>query len=326
MKNIDIVLPVYNEEKGLPSFHNVLQDVLSRMKERYHFQIIYVVDKCKDRSYQVVEDLVKQSDNTVGVQLSARFGHQNSLMAGFSLCTGDAVIMMDSDLEHPPEVIAKLLEQFENGYEIVYTKRIYNKKVGLLKRASSKLYYKLVNSLTNVEIGESSADFRLISAKVLDVLKNSIHEQNPFLRGLFPWMGFKHTFVEFTSGQRAAGRSHYSLMRMLKLGLDGITSFSSRPLMLSIYAGIFFSILSFAYLIYIIVGYLLGGATPAGWVTTISIVGFMGSLQLIAMGIMGIYVGKMFEEVKRRPVFIIENIIQNEERAGGQLEHGDSIN
>jgi len=307
MKSIEIVLPVYNEEKGLEIFNTALFNVLHALKNNYTFTVIYVVDKCSDDSFKVVERLADRFENIIGLELSNRFGHQNSLMAGLSICKGDAVIMMDSDMEHPPEVIPKLLECYENGFEIVYTERLYNEKTGFFKRMTSKLFYKIINWLSTVRIQESTADFRLISEKVLKSLKNDIKEQNPFLRGVLPWMGFLSTKVRYTSGIRVAGKSKYGFVRMLRFGFGGIISFSNKPLMLSIYIGVFFAFMSLLYIVYLLIGYFLGATTPAGWMSTIAFVAFMGSLQLVFLGVVGVYIGKVFEETKKRPSFIIEN-------------------
>lgn len=307
MKRIDIVLPVYNEEMGLEHFDSTLRETLDKLRDRYSFTMIYVVDKCKDNSYKVVEKLAEKYNDVTGLQLSNRFGHQNSLMAGFSVSGGDAVVMMDCDLEHPPSLIPEMLEHFENGFHIVYTERTYNQKVGVFKRMSSKLFYSVINMFSAVPIKESSADFRLISADVRKALVENMTEQNPFLRGILPWMGFSHISILYCSQSRLVGESSYTLHRMVKFGLNGIVSFSNKPLYITIYIGLFFALLSLLYLAYLVFEYFLGNIIIQGWLTTIVFIGFMGSIQLIALGIIGLYIGKIFEEAKGRPIFIIEN-------------------
>jgi glycosyltransferase involved in cell wall biosynthesis len=215
---------------------------------------------------------------------------------------------MDSDLEHPPSLIPELLARFEQGYDIVQTRRIYPADVSPLKKASSRAFYRLVSHISSVPISESAADFRLCTRKVLRVFQTQIREQHQFLRGLFPWVGFNTATVEFTSTRRAKGRSKYTLSRMLAFALVGIISFSKTPLKLSIYIGLAMSILAIIHGIVMTVLYFVTSKPPQGWTTLIALISFLGGVQLIVLGIIGEYVGAIFDEVKGRPLYIVDEV------------------
>ncbi|HEX5070215.1 MAG TPA: glycosyltransferase family 2 protein, partial [Vicinamibacterales bacterium] len=215
MKLIDIVLPVYNEEAGIAAFHRALLDAVTPLADRYTFRFIYVLDRSSDRTFEVLKDLAARTPRTDVLHLSSRFGHQMSLVAGIDRSSGDALIMMDADLQHPPSVIPALLEKFEGGFDVVQTIRRYGQDAGWLRRQASRLFYALQNALSPVEIKDGMADFRLLSRRVVRVFQNNIREQNQFLRGLFQWVGFRRAEVVFTSAERASGVTKYNLRRLL---------------------------------------------------------------------------------------------------------------
>ena len=309
MKRIDIVLPVYNEEEVLPFFHAELDSVLQALGHSYLFHVIYVVDRCADRSFDVLKEIAAKQGNVTVVKMSRRFGHQMSLVAGMDQSHGDALITMDCDLQHPPGLIPALLEKLEEGYDIVQTIRQYNQRSGWAKRASSRLFYKLQNLLSAVEIQDGAADFRLISRKVIRVFQGSIREHNQFLRGLFHWVGFRQTTIHFTSGERAAGSTKYRLLKLVTFSITGVTSFSKAPLRAAAAAGLFMSTVSVLYALWMIHVFFSNGHVPAGYTSLITIVLFIGGLQLTVLGIIGEYLGSVFDEVKRRPLYIIEEIV-----------------
>lgn len=306
MKKINVVLPVYNEAEVISDFNDELQKVITLLKSQYEFEVIYVLDKSKDCSLKILKQICDNYSNVRLIVLSKRFGHQHSLIAGMDKCDGEAVIMMDSDLEHPPSLIPKLIEKYEQGYDIVNTKRFYNKKVSFFKKVTSKYFYKLISTISSVDINEDSADFRLISARVLKIFQKEIREQNQFLRGLFPWVGFNQTSIEFTSESRKKGSSKYNLRRLINFALTGIISFSKTPLKLSIFFGMGISLLSILYGFISILVYFMTKQSPQGWTSLIAAVSFLGGLQLIVLGIIGEYIGGIFDEVKKRPLYIIE--------------------
>jgi dolichol-phosphate mannosyltransferase len=308
MKKISMILPVYNEADGITAFHSAIVEALSKLQYRYEFEIIYIVDKSKDNSLDILKGIAHENPNVLVLGLSRRFGHQMSLVAGIDNCTGDAAIMMDSDFEHPPELVSVLLECYEKGFDIVRTRREYGSDVSIFKRWSSTLYYKFLNFLSEEKMSQNSADFRLISRKVIDVFKVNIREHNQYLRGLFSWVGFEQTEVTFTSEKRKIGKSKYSFRRLLSFGLQGIVSFSKVPLKLSIVIGMIIAVAGIAYgLLTAIERIVNPDIAPAGWVSIIVIMLIIGGVQLIMLGVIGEYIASIFDEVKGRPLYIIES-------------------
>jgi polyisoprenyl-phosphate glycosyltransferase len=310
MKTIDIVLPVYREEESLALFNTALFEILDELADRYRFEVIYVLDRSPDKSLLVLRQLAAVHPNITVLHLSRRFGHQMSLVAGIDHSAGDAVIMMDCDLQHPPAVIPQLLDKFEAGYDVVQTIRRYDRTTGALKRWTSQGFYRLQNALSPVEIKEGAADFRLISAKVARIFRESIREHNQFLRGLFQWVGFEAAIVEFVSPPREAGRTKYRLKQLLTFSVIGITSFSKVPLRIASMLGFAISTVSLIYGLWL-VGLFFGvGDLPPGYTSMVVLILFIGGLQLTVLGIIGEYLGSIFDEVKGRPLYIIDAVIR----------------
>ena len=305
-KSVGIVLPVYNEEQGISYFHKELSAVLNQLGN-YDFSIIYVVDRCRDNSLKILETISEQDDRVTVLGLSRRFGHQMSLVAGLDACTNDACIMMDCDLEHPPSLIPTLLRKWEDGFEIVHTKRNYPKSIGFFKRYFSKLFYRCLNKLTSEDFGESTADFRLISKSVVQVFQNEIREHNQFLRGLFRWVGFRQTEVSFDASIRKYGKSNYNMRSLIRFASSGIVSFSKAPLKMSVILGISMAILGILYALFNIVMYFSGQILPAGWTTMVTLMLIIGGMILFMLGIVGEYISAIFDEVKNRPLYIIQS-------------------
>ncbi len=318
MKTVDIILPAYNEEPGLPHFHGALLNVLDQLSDRYQFQVIYVLDRSRDKSLDVLKRLAADRPNVTIIHLARRFGHQMSLVAGLDHSRGDAVIMMDCDCQHPPEVIPLLLEKFESGYNVVHAIRSYDPGTPVLKRWTSAIFYRLQNMLSPIEIPLGAADFRLISRKVAAVFQESIREQNQFLRGLFQWVGFRSAQVAFASPPRVAGRTKYRPLALLAFSVVGLTSFSKVPLRLSIFVGVLLSSLSLLYGVWLLFIYFTAGHLPPGYTSLILMVLFLGGLQLMVLGILGEYVGSIFDEVKRRPLYVVDEIVDHKTAVLGQ--------
>lgn len=310
MKTLDIILPVFNEEEVITEFHTILCAELDALASRYRCHLIYVVDRCTDRSFSILKSLAERSPNMTVLHLSRRFGHQMSLVAGIDQSHGDAVIMMDSDLQHPPAVIPRLLEKFEEGYDVVHTIRHYDRRVGAFKQGSSRLFYWLQNSLSPVALQEGAADFRLVSRKVAYLFQSAVREQNQFLRGLFQWVGFRSTAVAFVSPPRTSGATKYSLLRLLEFSVWGITSFSKVPLRIASLLGFAMSSLSLLYGLWLVAEYFLAGHMPVGYTSLIVMILFLGGLQLSVLGILGEYLGSIFDEVKHRPLYIIDEVVK----------------
>ena len=310
MKTIDIILPVYNEEDGIVAFHESLSAVLGRLTDRYRFNVIYVLDRSSDNTFGVLKRLSELYNHITVLHLSRRFGHQMSLVAGIDHSRGDALIMMDCDQQHPPAVIPMLLEKFEEGFEIVHTVREYDPAAGSLKKWTSRTFYRMQNALSPVELRAGAADFRLISRKVVSVFQTSIREQNQFLRGLFQWIGYSGATVRFVSAPRVAGRTKYRPGQLMAFAVIGILSFSKLPLRLASLLGFTISTMSLLYGVALFVYYFWAGHVPRGYTSLIVVILFMGGLQLTFLGIMGEYMGSVFDEVKRRPLYVVDEIVQ----------------
>lgn len=321
MKTIDIVCPAYNEAEGILAFHQSLHDFCETLNSRYDFRFHYVVDKCDDDTFGLLKERVPQDDQLHVIQLSRRFGHQHSLIAGLDRCRGDATIMMDCDGQHPPAVIGPLLQQFEQGFDVVHTLREDAAESGAVKRWSSSLFYKVLDRLSETEIREGAADFRLISRKVLDVFQQDIREQNQFLRGLFSWVGFRQTTVTFRAENRSAGTSKYTVKRLVKFAFAGIHAFSKVPLTIATRVGMTIAGISFLVGILSLLDFLfhlgLPGTSglPKGYTTLVLLITFSLGIQLVVLGVLGSYIGSILDEVKRRPLYIVE------EEVGGESSH-----
>ena len=298
---VSVVIPCFNERDNLPVLYRQLVEVLQNYPSH---EMLFVDDGSSDDSHNIIKELAKGDGNVRYIMLSRNFGHQYALKAGLDHATGDCVISMDADLQHPPQLIPALIEKWQQGFDVVNTIRGKQPSLPVGKRISSDMYYRLVNMLSTVEIKPGAADFRLLDRKVVDALKQ-FNENYLFLRGLIPWLGFRQTEIDFEPAIRHAGETKYSFVRMFRFALDGITSFSSRPLYLSIALGSVIAGLAFLYGIYALYMYLFTDATLPGWTSTTASVLFIGGIQLIMIGIIGIYLGKLFIENKKRPNYII---------------------
>ena len=306
MKKISVVIPAHNEEGNIPLIYQRVRDVFSTL-ENYRFEIIFVNDGSRDDTQKVIEELAQNNDEVKYIEFSRNFGHQHAVKAGMDCSTGNAMISMDADLQHPPELIPELIKRWEEGFDIVYTIRTYPKQISAFKRKTSTLYYKFLTRISDVNLSEGGgSDFRLMDASVVDVVRN-MNEADIFLRGLSNWMGFRRAGVHFTAGERATGESSYNLKKMMKFAFTGITAFSVKPLYLAAYLGFIFSALAaVGYGIYVIHSF-ISKTEISGWASLIMTVVFFGGVQLIILGIMGIYLGKIFNQVKERPNYIIRS-------------------
>jgi glycosyltransferase involved in cell wall biosynthesis len=247
----------------------------------------------------------KKKDNFFYIEFSRNFGHQPALKAGLDYAKGDCVISLDADLQHPPELFKQMLEKWEEGFEVVYTRRKVDPSLSLKKRKSSTYFYKLLNSLSDIEIEPGTADFRLLDRTAVNVFKE-FKENDLFIRGLVKWLGFKQYAIDYTPNARFAGASKYSLSKMRRLAIQGVTSLSVKPLHTAAYLGFFFSFSSLLYIPYVIYAFYTGQEV-SGWASLIMTVAFFGGVQLIILGIIGIYIGKMFMQSKNRPNYIIRS-------------------
>jgi glycosyltransferase involved in cell wall biosynthesis len=306
MKKISIVIPAHNEEGNVALVYEKIRQVFSGLSD-YDFEIIFVNDGSRDRTQQKLEELSRQYEKVKFIEFSRNFGHQPAVKAGMDNAHGNAVISMDGDLQHPPELIPEMIRKWEEGYDIVFTLRKYPKEISLFKRKTSDFFYKILSKLSDVNLTKGGgSDFRLLDARAVEVMR-SFNEDDLFLRGLTSWMGFKQTGIDFTANERLSGQSSYNLKKMITFAFTGITAFSVKPLYIAAYLGFLFSGLSVVgYGIYVIHSFITE-TEISGWASLIMTIVFFGGLQLIILGIIGIYLGKIFKQVKERPNYIIKN-------------------
>lgn len=302
-KKISVLLPVLNEEENVGKITSLIQDVFHQV-EQCNYEIIFVDDGSSDNTLSEIIALAHFDPCIFYISFSRNFGKDRALLAALKQSTGDAVITMDADLQHPPALISQLIQEWEKGYEIVYYYRAEkNRSRGFVSQISSKVFYKVINLLSEVKLENGLSDFRLINRKAVNALL-LIPENNPFFRGLVKWIGFKQLGIPYTPGSRYKGNTSYNVKSLLSLASHGITSFSTKPLNLAIYLGFFFSLFSILYIPYAIISKLSGYAV-SGWASIIVTIAFFGGLNLMIMGIVGIYLGKTFMQGKQRPHYII---------------------
>jgi dolichol-phosphate mannosyltransferase len=301
---ISIIIPTYCEEGNIVPLYSKLVLELNNLKISA-FEIIYINDGSTDESLEKIKELVTQDSRVKYIHFSRNFGHQNALRAGLDFASGNAVISMDADLQHPPEMLPMLINHWREGYQVVYTKRKNTSDLSLFKKLTSALFYKLVNYLSETKLEEGTADFRLLDRSVVEALKK-FKENNLFYRGIVPGIGFKQISVEYTPHERFSGKTKYTFSKMVRFALIGITSSSAKPLYFSIYLGVFLAILSFLYAVYAIYISVFTEKAITGWTSLIASILFIGGIQLVMLGIVGIYLGKLFSESKNRPNYIVE--------------------
>jgi len=299
--SISIVIPCLNEQDNIPK---LMERISAELKDDYSYEIIFVDDGSTDRTMEVLRQLTTQYPTLRYISLSRNFGHQQALKAGLDRASGDCVIMMDADLQHPPALIRQLIEKWRSGYDIVYTVRQANLQLPLFKRLSSRLFYKLINQLAEHPIEEGAADFRLVDRRVASIIA-SLNDPFLFLRGLIPWLGFKQCAIGYQPDARFSGNSKYSLIRMARLALHGVTSFSVRPLRMATFVGVAISFVAFTYLAYALLAFFVFHISLPGWSSIVSSILLLGGIQLIMLGIIGEYLGMLYVQSKQRPTYII---------------------
>lgn len=308
MRKISIVIPMYFEEEVAQECYNRTKKVLNTL-EKYEYEIIFVNDGSKDKTLEILENIAQKDTKVKVLSFSRNFGHQAAVTAGLKYTTGDVVAIMDADLQDPPEVITEMVQLWEQGNEVIYAKRKSRKGESKFKLFTAKMFYKVLNGLSDVEIPKDTGDFRLADRKVIDVI-NSLPEHNKFLRGLFSWVGFKQIPLEYERKERFAGKTKYPLKKMLKLASDGITSFSTKPLKILGLLGIISVFVSICILIYALISYAFNlNQLTAGWTSLMVTVTFLGGMQLLSIWLISEYIGKIYDESKNRPEYIIDKKI-----------------
>jgi glycosyltransferase involved in cell wall biosynthesis len=301
-QTISVVIPVFNEELVIERTYERLSAVMEDMP--YQYELLFVDDGSIDESLSILDGIADQDEKVHLISFSRNFGHQAAVMAGIEYAGGDAVVLIDADLQDPPEVIPQMVERWHEGYDVVYGKRTKRKGEGVFKKVTAFFFYRFLRSMTETDIPKDTGDFRLMDRRVCDWMR-LLREKRPFVRGLVRWVGFKQTYVEYVRDERAAGETKYPLKKMLGLATDGIFSFSYKPLKLAGYVGFALSLISFVYLVVVVCQRLFTQQYQPGWTSLMAIILFFNGIILIMLGILGEYLGRIYEEVKDRPLYIV---------------------
>ena len=305
MQLLSIIIPVYNETENIYSLFNELS-----LYCEGDYEVIFVDDGSTDTTLAEVESIINKSKHYKCISLSRNFGHQNALMAGMHHATGSAIIIMDGDLQHPPSLIPVMLNKLNSGFDLVVTRRNKTANTGIIKKLMGSIFYIFINAISDTKIEANVADFKAFNRKVLESILQ-FKERELFLRGIFSWIGYKTTIIEFDAPARKFGETKYSFGKMLKLALKGTTSFSFKPLRIALLVGTFISLFAFAFGIFALIAYFKGNTVP-GWASIIIAVMFLGGTQLLAIGLLGEYIASLFTETKHRPLYLVNRKINIE--------------
>lgn len=306
MIKYSIIVPMYNEEEVIHESYKRLTKVMESTNESY--EIIFINDGSRDKTLEIAEELCQKDKHLKVINFSRNFGHQIAVTAGMEYSSGQAVVIIDADLQDPPEVILQMIAKWKEGYDVVYGRRLKRKGETFFKKITAKLFYRFLDSMTSVTMPVDTGDFRLIDRKVCDTM-NSLTEKNRYVRGLVSWVGYKQTAVEYVREERFAGETKYPLKKMLKLAADAIMSFSYKPLKIAGFVGALLSVFSFIYLIIIIWQRLFTNTTVTGWASILAVMLFFNGVTLILHSVTGEYIGRIYEETKNRPLYIVRDTI-----------------
>ncbi len=303
-KKLSVIIPIYNEEGNIPALFERLNNVVSKMDVEPEF--IFINDGSRDNSIALIKALAAKNTFVKFIDFSRNFGHQVAVSAGFDKTSGDAIVIIDADLQDPPELIIEMYAKMQNGFDVVYAKRRARKGESFLKKFTAKLFYRALSSMTSVSIPVDTGDFRIMSRQVVDIVK-SMPEKEKFLRGQISWVGFEQTFVEYDRDERASGETGYTYRKMIRFALDGITSFSNFPLKFATGAGFVVSGFSFFMILYALYSRYILKIYEPGWTSLMLAITFIGGIQLICIGIIGEYISRMSANIRNRPLYIIKN-------------------
>ena len=317
---LSVVVPVYNEEAVIIETCKRLKIVMDSLGETY--EIIFVNDGSRDRTAFIINEICETDKNIKFIDFSRNFGHQLAITAGMDYAVGEAIIVIDADLQDPPEVIPQMVQKWKEGFNVVYGKRLERKGETIFKKLTARLFYRLLRQLTDIDMPIDTGDFRLIDRNVCNALK-LVNERNRYVRGIISWLGFKQTGVEFTREKRYAGETKYPFRKMLRFAFDAISSFSYKPLKLASYVGFFLSFFSFLYLIIVLYEGIFTNKTIPGWTSTLAVSLLFNGIVLIMLGIIGGYIGRIYDEAKGRPLYIIRQLKNlPEENGNGRKNWG----
>ncbi|HEB85422.1 MAG TPA: glycosyltransferase [Gammaproteobacteria bacterium] len=314
---LSVVIPVYNELEVLPEFHARITRVLDGLV--LDSEIIYVNDGSGDDSLSLLSEFYEQDTRVAIVDLSRNFGKEIAMTAGLHKAEGDAVVVIDADLQDPPELIPQMIEEWQKGYDVIYAKRARREGESAFKKLSAHLFYRLMRTIGQIKIPEDTGDYRLLSRRAVDAL-NTLGEQHRFMKGLFTWIGYRQKAVMYERDPRHAGESKWNYWHLWNFAIEGITSYSNAPLKLASYLGLLTALGAFSYGLFIVVRTLLYGDLVQGYPSMIVIILFLGGVQLMSIGVLGEYVGRIFNETKRRPLYFINNFSEPRSRRGQAAE------
>lgn len=303
MKKISILVPCHNEQENVEKLYDALVESIAKING-YQWEIVFVDDGSFDDTLSCIKQLRERDERVCFISLSRNFGKENAMLAGFDHITGDAVIIMDADLQHPPHLMAEMIAEWESGYDDVYAERLNRGKESWLRRKLSMLYYRLLQRMAKVDVLPNVGDFRLLDRKCIDSLKK-LRETQRYTKGLYCWIGFKKKKISFQQADREKGKSSFSYHRLFNLAIEGITSYTTAPLRISTVVGIVVSLVAFIYMCYVLIKTILYGEPVQGYPTLVILILFLGGVQLLSLGIIGEYLGRVFHETKNRPVYLI---------------------
>ena len=305
MDKISIIVPCFNEQESLPLFYEEFNRATASMKDEVNFELIFVDDGSKDRTLEAIYSLKENDDRVFYVSFSRNFGKEAAIYAGLKSSTGDYVALMDADLQDPPALLPEMYSYVKNGeYDSVATRRVTRKGEPPIRSFFARLFYKLMNHISQTDMVDGARDYRLMSRKFVDALL-AMAEYNRFSKGLFGWVGFKTKWLEFENVERIAGETKWSFWSLFRYSIEGIVAFSTFPLTLSSFFGLFSCLLALMFMIFIVIKRLVLGDPVAGWASTVTIVLMIGGMQLMCIGILGMYLSKTYLETKKRPIFIV---------------------
>lgn len=311
-QKLSIVVPCYNEEKVIDVFYERVMEVTKKIEKNYDYELVFIDDGSKDKTFELLKQLRNKNDHIKMISFSRNFGKEAGIYAGLSNSVGDLVVVLDADCQHPPEKILDMIKYIEEGYDTVATRRTNRKGEPVLKSFFSKMFYKLINQFMEIKLEESVQDFRMMKRNVVDAIL-SLEEYNRFSKGIFSWVGFQCKYIEVENVERAAGTSKWGFKSLFKYAIEGITSFTTAPLKLSIFLGLIVCIASVIFGVEIIIQTLALGKDVPGYASIIVSILFMGGVQLLCLGILSEYISKMYMEIKDRPKYIIKEKIDNKE-------------
>ncbi len=313
-----VIIPMYNEEAVIPETYRRLTSVMEGFGEPY--ELLFINDGSRDRTGEILRELCKSDRRVKLIDFARNFGHQIAITAGMDYAAGECMVIIDGDLQDPPELIPDMIKLWRQGYEVVYGKRLSREGETFFKKFTAKCFYRILRRMTDVDIPVDTGDFRLIDRKVSEALKQ-LPERNRYVRGLMSWVGYKQVAIEFQRSERFAGETKYPLKKMIKLAMDGIMSFSYKPLKIATYVGSIISFVSFFYLIAVLVQRIFWPeSVQSGWASLIAVSLFFNGIILLILGIIGEYIGRIYDEAKGRPLYIISRLDNMEDREGPRFK------